>query len=322
MSTACQEVHSPIPYHSRSRLFWIGTGLMVLYYVADSAMDAWFFDEGTTALEQIFSPETHEIAIRLLSGTFLFIFFLFAKHILAKNQLLQQSLVIQSQQLMTASREREAFLYSLSHELRTTLTCIYTADQILLEKHTESLEPEARYQVEKIHEFSEKMAAQIDEMLDLSLAMRSSLEREQVSLNKILQEASQEILSVANDMTVSIEIENNMFAECDPILIRLAIRNLCQSAIHFSKPNRFAELVIGSEKREGTYTLFVRNKDVYLPEKETKKLFDFFDRLPKSENLAGVQLGLVLAETVIQRHGGQMWMESDATLGTSFHFTI
>lgn len=302
------------PSQNWTRLFWVCTGLMFLYYVTDSAMDALLFNEGTVT-QQLFSPERHELAIRILSGTFLFIFFLYAKHLSEKNRLLQEKFLNLSEELISANQEREAFIYSFSHEMRTSLTCIYAAEQLLSDKFSDNLNTEGRMLINQINDICEKMSSQIDEVLEYSQAIRSKLDRKRVSLNQIIKDVAPEVIAGVTDMTVSIEIERNLIFDCDPDLMRLAIRNLCRNAVNLSRPDSQAQIAIGAEIRNGKRTFFVRRinrRDKR--EDENPYLNNSSESIEKSR--------LTTVKTIIERHGGEMWTENTDNFGSTFCFTL
>jgi light-regulated signal transduction histidine kinase (bacteriophytochrome) len=308
-------------FHSWHQLFWFAIILMVLYYVVDSAMDAYLFDEGTLA-EQMFSPNTHELAIRILTGSFFFTFFLYAKHLYTKNHALQQNLLALSHELITANHECEAFTHSFSHNIRSNLTCIYAAEQLFTENHTEELSQDGKVLIEHIHDACEKMSAQIDEVLDMSVALRSNLDCQNISLNALVQEVVQEVILESNAMTVSIEIEKNLKLDCDPDLMRLAIRNLCLNAVLCSDDDKQADISIGADTRGGKRTFFIRRNDRDFDPAKMSNLFEFPSEIEIMNNETDTHSNLPSVRTIIERHGGRIWSESAAGVGAEFRFTL
>ena len=308
-------------FHSWPRLFWVGTILMVIYYVADCAMDAYMFGE-ETLVEQMFSPSTHELAIRILSGIFLFTFFLYAKFLYNKNHDLQQNLLQMSHELLTSNHECKAFTHSFSHDMRSNLTCIYTAEQLFSEKYAKELSQDGKMLIQQIHESCEKMSTQIDEMLDMSVALRTNLNCQETSLNQLIQEVAQEVILEANDLTLSIEIERNLQIMCDPDLMRLAIRNLCIKAVSCSEESKQANMSIGAEMRRGKRTYFIRRNDRDFDPIDNINLFEFPDKIKTSHYATDTHANLSSVMTIIERHGGKIWVENIKGVGSEFCFTL
>ena len=308
--------------YGSSRLFWIGTGLMFIYYISDSAMDALLFGDETFAV-QFFSPSPHELAIRVLSGTFFFAFFLFARHLLLKNQLLQQKLLEQTQELVASTQEREAFTYSVSHELRTSLTCIYLAEQTFTELHSDDLNGEGLNLINHIHDTCEKMSSQIDKILDLSKVIRADLKFKHIELNKLVLDVADEVSADINDMTLCLNTENKMPICCDPELMHLAIRSLCLNIVEYCKPIKRADISIGTvETREEQQTFFIRNNVFSSCRDGQEHHRTLFDLGSKAKGLPGSCVYMNVAEAVIQRHGGSLWAESTPESEGTIFFSI
>ena len=308
-------------FHSWPRLFWVGACLMVLYYVADCAMDTYMFDEGTLA-EQMFSPSTHELAIRILSGIFFLTFILYAIYLYKKNHALQQNLLQMSHELLTSNHECKAFTHSFSHDMKSNLTCIYTAEQLFSEKHAKDLSQDGKVLIQQIHESCKKMSTQIDEMLDMSVALRTNLNCQETSLNQLIQEVAHEVIMGDNDLTLSIEIERNLQLSCDPDLMRLALRNLCVKAVSCSEESKQADISIGAEMRRGKRTFFIRRNDRDFDPVDEINLFEFPDQIKTNHYANDSQTNLSSVRTIIERHGGKIWTENIKGVGSEFCFTL
>ncbi len=284
-------------------------------------MDALFFDEGTV-LEQILYPNRHELAIRMLSGTFLLTFFLFAKQLLTKNHFLQQRLQQKSQELIASNLECEALIYSFTHEMRTNLDSIYAAEQVISDKHLDSLSKEGHLEISKINKSCRKMSAEITDALDLSKAIRAKLDCHHISLNQLVQEITKEIISEDQGVMVSIEIDRNINFICDPDLMRIAIKILCINIINFCRPNRYAEISVGAETFKGKQTFFVRHNDMSTNLNSSLKLFNISDYLTSTKKRAANHAGLTSVQTIIERHGGQILIDDTKKIGSAFYFTL
>ena len=109
---------------------------------------------------------------------------------------------------------------------------------------------------------------------------------------------------------------------CDPQLIRQVLWNLLNNAVRHSPPG--AEIVVQSERAEGSVVICVRDSGDGVPAREQKRLFDKFFRGsgPSRDRKPGLGLGLYLARQVIEAHGGKIWYEAGEPKGARFCFSL
>jgi len=306
--------------HNR-RLMLIGAVLFVIYYVTDCTLDSLIFGEESIS-EQLFSPSLHEVAIRILSGAFLFAFYFIASILLNKNRHLQADLARKTQQLLVSNRELEAYNYALSHELGTSLTRIVVAKEIMKKKSTKCKASLCSGFLDHINTGCDKLSKQIDSMLLFSEANRSEIDRKPVSIHNMAREIAMEIAAYSKGEALDIQIDNKLETECDPQLVHIALKNLIDNAIKFRSPDRHGEIEIGMENKAGGPIYYIRDNGLGFDPADAERLFRPFERLPNSKHLPGTGVGLATASAIIERHGGKLWAEGAIDNGATFYFTL
>lgn len=306
-------------FHHNTSLAIVALVLIVCYYLADVAMDAWLFNEGSF-FEQLLDPSLHEVAIRVLSSCFLLIFLATTTALMRKNRVLQSEILKQSQELLTAQRQLQDYNYAVSQQLRTTLTCISTAEQLL---HEQLNDPKLdRALLGSIHDSSERMVGQIDHLENLSRARCNDLNQQQVSLDLLVREASAEMILKRNDLHIDIHLERSLKARCDRDLMLIAIRNLIQGLITFCHPAAHTTIVIGATSDPLRNTFFLRNDGHDFKHAEMMQLFRHDSDEPVLDNESEDTSPLALAKIIINRHGGKLWAASQPEPGACFFFTL
>ena len=235
---------------------------------------------------------------------------------------LNASLQQQTKDVLAANRELEAFSYTLSHDLRTPLTRMYTAGQILTEMYGEALDENGRMALRAICESSEQMEGLIEAILGLSGVIRSELHAEEVDLSNLAAAIVTELHATAPERRVDFVIAPGVTAVCDPRLIRVVLENLLGNALKYSRNTPAARIEFGTTEHEGETVYYVRDNGTGFDMKDVDKLFTPFERLHAARDFPGTGIGLATVRRVVNRHGGKVWAEGEPGKGATFYFTL
>ena len=221
-------------------------------------------------------------------------------------------------ELRAANRELEAFSYSVSHDLRSPLRAIDGFSQALLEEYSGQLDEVGRGYLDRVRAASQRMGVLIDNLLRLSRVTRQELQPEPTDISAMAQEIIRELREHEPERKLEISIQDNMVAQCDAKLIRIALTNLIENAWKYSSRQPVARISIGC--RDGVF--FVQDNGVGFDMRYADKLFGAFQRLHTKEEFEGTGVGLATVARVIHRHGGEIWAESELDTGATFFFTL
>lgn len=224
-------------------------------------------------------------------------------------------------QLETANRELESFCYSVSHDLRAPLRHMSGFSKILTEDFGDQVPLEAQRYLTKIYDASDRMGILIDDLLELSRFSRQEMHWEAVNLSALAQAIFQELRESSPERQVHCTIAEDVTVTGDPRLLRLVLQNLMGNAWKYSSGEVCAEIVFGTEARDGETVIFVRDNGVGFDMAYVHKLFTPFQRLHGVE-FEGTGVGLASVKRIILRHGGRIWAEGAVGEGAKFSFTI
>jgi PAS domain S-box-containing protein len=227
---------------------------------------------------------------------------------------LEQRVKERTEALEAANRELEGFTYSVSHDLRGPLRAIMSTSMILKEDFGSNLPAEAKDQLERQARAAKKMGDLIDDLLRLSRIGRQEMVCSPLDLTAMAHEVLGELPQKAE-----CKIQDGMTVKADAKLMKLAVQNLLDNALKFSKncDRPVVEMGIGGD---GIY--FVRDNGIGFDMAYADKLFGPFERLVRDDEYPGTGIGLANVKRIIERHGGRIWAEGEPEAGATFYFSI
>jgi signal transduction histidine kinase/methyl-accepting chemotaxis protein len=231
---------------------------------------------------------------------------------------LQQSNV----ELEAANNEMEAFIYSVSHDLRAPIRAISGFSSMLLSATSDRLAQKEQGYLSRISAGAEKMSQLLDGLLNLSRISRQETTKVDVDLSKIVTKLAAEIGQDNPGRKVELVVEEGLTAFADPQLIEIALVNLLGNAWKFTSKTDDARVEFGASEKDGRIIYFVRDNGVGFDEKFAGKMFWPFHRLHSGAEFEGTGIGLAIVERVVRRHGGQVWAEGAEGQGATIYFTL
>ncbi len=223
-------------------------------------------------------------------------------------------------ELAQSNSELDAFAYIASHDLKEPLRGIHNYSCFLLEDYVDKLDENAVSKLKTLIRLTQRMEDLIDSLLHFSQVGRVDLSVEETDLNLLVNRIL-EILSVRIEETkVDIRIPRPLpTIRCDRVRVGEVFNNLIANAIKYNdKAQRWIE--IGFKE---PMTFYVRDNGIGIRQKHLDTIFRIFKRLHGVDKYGGgTGAGLTIAKKIIERHGGNLWVESTFGSGTTFYFTL
>lgn len=224
---------------------------------------------------------------------------------------------------LTASyRELESFSYSVSHDLRTPLTRIYTAAQLLDEQHRDQLDEQGRFLARTVCEGTERMEELIKALLDLARVTSSSISHEEVDLAGCAREIISDLQKREPERTVSFSAPAELLVTGDRQLLTVLLENLLDNAWKYTGKTPAAAIELGIDVADGKTRYFVRDNGPGFDMTLVDNLFKPFRRLHATADFPGTGIGLATVHRIIQRHGGTVRAEGKPGCGATFFFSL
>lgn len=222
---------------------------------------------------------------------------------------------------------KSEFVSAVSHELRTPLAIIKQLIMLIYEETAGPINNKQREILVKTRHNIERLKNIIDELLDISRieAKMFNLRYSLVNLMDIFKDSEQYFKELAAEKSITLDYkfpshEVNIFI--DPERIVQVITNLINNAIKFTEEG--GQISVEVKVLETKVRVGVIDTGVGIPQDEIPKIFDKFVQVSSVEGQEkkGIGLGLSIVKELVERHGGEIWIESQVGVGSKFYFTL
>lgn len=213
---------------------------------------------------------------------------------------------------------REDFVSLLTHDLKSPLTAIKVAAQLICKKNDS---PDTCLRFGKmIIKQSDRVVKMINTLLDanqIKSGRKLVVNLETVNLNRLVAETVAELKMVHGDRFI-IESDHSIEITCDVVGIKRIIENLCNNAIKYGSLD--TPVKISLEETKTDILINVQNRGQVISSDEQKRIFQQFHRTENalSKSNEGWGIGLTLVRGVAEAHGGSVEVESTLEAGTIF----
>ncbi|HEX5055034.1 MAG TPA: PAS domain S-box protein [Gammaproteobacteria bacterium] len=227
-----------------------------------------------------------------------------------------------TQLLEAANQELESFSYSVSHDLRAPLRSMDGFSAALLKSYGEKLDERARDYLWRIRGSSQRMAQLIDDLLNLSRLGRQQMRKEPVDLTALAGMVADELRRAEPKRSVEFTAQPGLEGYGDPNLLKIVLENLLGNAWKYTGRRERARIEFGGSIQKNRTVYFVRDNGAGFDMAFADRLFAAFQRLHSPNEFPGTGIGLATVKRIIQRHGGDIWGQSEPEAGATFFFTL
>ena len=227
------------------------------------------------------------------------------------------------EQLEDEIKKRTEFTRALVHELRTPITPVLAATELLLEEITDERSLKL---VQSIDRSASNLNRRIDELIDLIRGETDMLPLNLIPVEvvSLLQDIGLEMMPVAlrdgHSLTVDLPASNPVIS-ADRDRLRQIIQNLLNNALKFTPAG--GEIILRAREDGANLVVEVQDMGPGISEEDQTRLFDpYYRRVEDRERLSGLGLGLALAKRLVELHGGRIWVKSEKDQGSTFSFSL
>jgi len=219
------------------------------------------------------------------------------------------------------------FISNISHELRTPLTSIKGSIDNLLDGIAGELSDAQSAYLDIINNESDRLVRLINDLLDLNKLEARSIELipKEIEYISLVAQVIYNLKELAYKKGLTLEMESSaseVHLKADRDRVNQILVNLINNAIKFTE--RGEVRVIVESPGNQSITTRIRDTGVGIPKDDLDKVFDKFYQVSKSREVKsrGSGLGLSITKSLIELHGGTIWVESEEGKGSEFCFSL
>ncbi len=236
-----------------------------------------------------------------------------------KEQLIetQLELELRSRELEASNQELEQFAYIASHDLQEPLRKISSFTGLLKRRYADQLDETAIQYVDFAVDGAAQMGQLIEDLLSFSRVGTQAGELLPVGLDDVVDKAFETLSIAAEEQGGRLTRDALPVIRGDAGQLGQALVNLASNGLKF-RGEEAPHVHVSAERIDGGWAVHVRDNGIGVAAKYQARIFQMFQRLHRRETYEGTGIGLAIVRKIARRHGGDVVLESEPGVGSTF----
>lgn len=227
------------------------------------------------------------------------------------------------------TNEKSEFFYNMSHELKTPITVILGAIQ-LIEQNNIPLQYDRRKSSKHLATIKQncyRLLRLINNMLDMSRIESGYIKSNMVNCNIVylIEEICQSVIPYADQKSITLlfdTMEEEIITAVDVDKIERIILNLLSNAIKYTQPGGKISIIVSSKMNK--VDICVKDTGIGIPKHMQKSVFERYQQVDSSltKGIEGCGLGLSIVKSFVELHDGSIKVKSEPNVGSEFHISL
>lgn len=232
-----------------------------------------------------------------------------------------RALLKKQDELAKSNLELEAFVSTVSHDLRTPLTAVIGFAEFLSQESGKNLDKQSLECLKEIETQGIRMLALLEDLLTLARVGHVDYPIEPVDADDVVREVLVELEETLVDTGVVVTKGDFPRVYVPETLLAEIFRNLIENALRYACPSGGTIEIAGA--RDGQVVRFyVRDHGPGIPETDRERVFEMFYRGAVGKATKGTGIGLAIVRKIAQHYGGRAWVEETPQGGSTFWFEL
>ncbi len=239
-----------------------------------------------------------------------------AEHVLEeKNKMLEK--------YIDSNIQLTQFAHIASHDLKSPLRTVSSFVGLAKNSAKDRLTDKENEYMDMSLDATKDMFHLVEDLLSYSKVNALDLQLEKIDIKTLLDEALSHLTYSINETNAAVKVDcKNKYIHADKMKLRQVIENLLSNALKFMPKGVTPLIQIQCEERENDLLFKVSDNGIGIDEKFSSQVFEPFKQLNSKDDYSGTGLGLALCREIIEKHHGNIWIESEIGKGTDIFFTI
>lgn len=231
-----------------------------------------------------------------------------------------------NEKLQELNATKDKFFNIIAHDLKNPFNVILGFSDLLRTGSNQYNQEQTMEIISMMHTSAENAYKLLENLLEWSRSQTGEIDFKPKNLvfKDLVVESENLCENFAKEKSISIsnEIPDNLIVYADPNMLSTILRNLITNAIKFT--HKGGNITITSILQNAEITILVSDTGIGMNENTRSKLFKINEKISilGTEKEKGTGLGLILCKEFVEKHGGEIWVESELGKGSNFKFSI
>lgn len=226
-----------------------------------------------------------------------------------------------AEELRRSNEELEQFAYVASHDLQEPLRMVTSYLQLIEKRYANQLDNDAREFIDFAVDGATRMKTLINDLLAYSRVQRSTAEFASVQMQTVVEQVLRNLQLAIEDNEAVITYDDLPRITANQAQMVQLLQNLIGNALKF-RSKAPPKIHIGVQRERNHWLFSVHDNGIGIESEYLDRIFVIFQRLHVRDQYPGTGIGLAICKKIVENHSGQIRVESQPGIGTTFYFTI
>jgi len=224
--------------------------------------------------------------------------------------------------LTRSKEELEHFAYAASHDLQEPLRTVSSFTQLLEQRYRGKLDEKADRYIQFAVDGANRMQGLLQDLLTFSRIGTRGQPPAPTDSGVALRRALSSLASAIARNGAVVTAESLPVVMADPGQLEQVFQHLIDNALKYRSPETAPSIQVSARLEKDRWIFSVRDNGIGIDRQYFERIFVIFQRLHSKNRYPGTGVGLALCKKIVERHGGQLWLESTPGQGSTFFFTL
>lgn len=225
-------------------------------------------------------------------------------------------------ELRRSNAELEQFAYVASHDLQEPLRTVTSFTELLVHRYSPLMDERGLKYMQLITQATKRMSHLLEDLLGFSRVSQVTAEHRPVDTGVLVQGVLQDLEDIITRTGAEVRLHDLPPIRANSYQVRQVFQNLIGNALKFAAADRPMVVCVTGRRLGEQVEFTVTDTGIGIDPQYHERIFTIFQRLHNREQYAGNGIGLSISRKIVERHGGQMRVQSEQGQGSTFSFTL